>query len=165
MRHQAEEERAKVHPLPLVVRLREAVVVERERGLGREEIGGVVAERRQCVAVLHEVAAGPGERESPDEARRLGHPVHAVTRLGGEGQRDLLRPHGRANEAELEARQEVLEGSLVRVDAQPGHEAVDGGQEHEPLRAERDAFRIEPETRRVQPRLVEGDASQHGVSR
>ena len=49
---------------------------------------------------------------------------------------------------DLEARHQVLERVLARVDAEQRDEAVDRRQQHEPLRAERDALRVEAEPRR-----------------
>ena len=71
VRHEPEEERLEADLLVELVNLREAIVIEDERRVGRDELRRVVAERRRGVAVLHEVAARAGEREAADEARRL----------------------------------------------------------------------------------------------
>ena len=60
-----------------------------------------------------------------------------------------------------EARHQILERVLAGVDAQPGDESVERGEEHEPLRAERDALALEAEARGAETRLVEGDSLEH----
>ena len=51
--------------------------------------------------------------------------------------------------------------SLARVERQAGDEPIERRQQHEPLRAERDALAVEPEAGRTQPGLVDGDSIQH----
>jgi hypothetical protein len=164
-RHEPQEERAKVDRLAGVVRLREAVVVERERSLGGEELLRVVPEGGRGVAVLDEVPARAGEGEPPDEPARLGDAIHAVARLGGERQRDLLRPHLGPDEAELEALQQVLERAAARVDREPPDEPVDRREKHEPLGPESDPLRVETEPRSLEPSLMKSDAVEHEETR
>jgi len=160
-RHEPQEERAQIDRTIDVVRLREFVVVEDDRRLGREELLRVVPERRGGVAVLHVVPARPGEREPADEPRGLGHAIHAIARLRGEREHDLARAELAPNELDLERRHEVLERVLARVDAEQRHEPIDRRKQDDALGAERRALAVEPEPRRAQARLVEGDAIEH----
>src|SRR5690606_29553359 len=60
-----------------------------------------------------------------------------------------------------EARHQVLERVLPRVDREPRDEPVERRQEHEALRAERDALGLEAEAGGPEARLMEGDAFEH----
>ena len=98
-RRQSEQERAQIDAALGLVGLRKAIVIERKRRGRRDEIRGVVSERRGRVPILDEVARGPREDEPADESRRLGHAVHPVARLRGELEDNLAGAELGTNDA------------------------------------------------------------------
>ena len=163
VRHEPEEERLEADRLVDLVNLREAVVIEHERRVGGDELRRVVAEGRRRIAVLHEVTARAGEREAAHEARGLRDAIHAVADSAANESVISRVPELAPDDLDLEARHQVLERVLARVDGEPRDEPIEGGEEHEPLRAERDALALEAEARGAKTRLMEGDSLEHAA--
>ena len=67
-------------------------------------------------------------------------------------------PSFEPDDAHRQARHQVLERALARVDREERHEPVDRRQQHQPLRAQGDALGVQAQPGGVQPRLVKSDA-------
>ncbi len=164
VRHEPKEERAQIDGLVDVVRLREFVVVEDERGVGREELLRVVPERRAASRYWTKWRLVPVNVKPP--TRRAVSAMRSMRSLDSAANERMISrvPSFDSDELDLERRHQVLERVLARVDAEPRDEAIDRRKEHEPLRAERDALGVEPEARRAQARLVERDPIERHAS-
>jgi hypothetical protein len=153
-----EDEVAERHVALDVVGLAVAVVVHDEVRLGIDDLGDVVAERRDRIAVLHEVPLRAREDVAAREARDRGHAIHAIRRLGREGDDDLARLERGHHALDRERGEDLVERALVAVRAEERDHAIERGEEHDALLPEHHAACVGVHAGRPKPRLVEGRA-------
>jgi hypothetical protein len=161
---EAEQERSDIDvALARGVRLRAVLVVEHVFGAGRRwaEIGDVVAVGRLLVAEADEVFRGAGVGGAAGEPGAARGAVEDVARRRGEQEQAGAALHRRRRAHDAQAGEEIVQGILVGVEAQPAHGAVERREGEEAELADDHPARIGGDPRHREAGLAKGDALEH----